>query len=179
MKMMNLVMFMRAIPAGKEINVRTTGIRREKNAAHSVLLEPPIGHVEVFFVDEYILAILLDQRPAAEGADIVSDYRADRAAQSAEEARREIPVMLPGSFMRNCPASGIMISLGRGIPQLSIAINMTTPTQPTVSYSFSRNGQNVLIQNCGVIPKPASKYTGTQTMNSVRIVAHITGNYTQ
>src|SRR5947209_12860900 len=57
----------------------------EKRGGFTIFGEPLIGRVQVVLADQYVLAVLLHDRPAPEGADPVSDCGADGAAQGAEE----------------------------------------------------------------------------------------------
>ncbi len=75
------------------MKVRTTGSTREKNIAQFPgLCKPPLGQIEVVVGDQDVAAESVDQGPAAVGADVVGEKRAEKIAKSAGESRQQQPL---------------------------------------------------------------------------------------
>ena len=67
---MNLPSGIRATPAGNEMNVRTIGSSRPKNAvAAPYFVEEPLRDLDLVVADQQVLAVALEERPAAPRAD--------------------------------------------------------------------------------------------------------------
>ena len=71
-----------AMPAGSEMNVRTMGsMRLKKTDGRAVPVEPALRQLQVMVAEQDVLAVLVDEGPAAVEADRVGDPGADDVAR--------------------------------------------------------------------------------------------------
>ena len=79
---MNLPSGIRVTPAGNEMNVRTIGSSRPKNTvAEPYFAKKRSARLDLVVADQQVLAVALEERPAAPRADGVGDERPDRVAR--------------------------------------------------------------------------------------------------
>ena len=93
---MNWPIGIRATPAGNEMNVRTIGIRRLKNAvAGPYFWKKWSASSSSCGPDQQVLAVPLEEGPAANRADVVADDRSERVAERRDDDDDpEIPAAL-------------------------------------------------------------------------------------
>ena len=136
----NRHMFIRAMPAGRLIKVRTTRHHPAREDGDlAVLREPAVRQVDLLRRDQHPAPVLQKERPPTPHSSVVGDKRPEQVPKRPVEARpaAEYSQPWPFSSIRNQPASGMIISLGNGMQALSIAIRKTTPGQPMASYRSS------------------------------------------